>query len=106
MKELLNRLSDNPADWELRASIARQYYEARDFETAVSILAKAPKIPNEENSVIFAATVFSKTNPSHSLALLDQFSDVHVTIPEIEHLKPRISHFDHPRDPIPQASIG
>lgn len=104
MKELLNRLSDNPADWELRASIARQYYEARDFETAVSILAKAPKIPNEENSVIFAATVFSKTNPSHSLTLLDQFSDVHGTSPEIEQLKARISHFDHPRDPIPQAS--
>ena len=103
MKELLNRLSENPADWELRSSIVRQYYEARNFEEAVSILTKAPKIPNEENSVIFAATVFSKTNPSHSLALLGQFSAVHGTSPEIEQLKARISHFDHPRASVPQA---
>ncbi|MBP84213.1 MAG: hypothetical protein CMO61_10265 [Verrucomicrobiales bacterium] len=104
MKELLNRLSENPADWELRVLIVRQYYEARDFDAAVSILAKAPKIPSEENSVLLAATVFSKTSPSHSLTLLDQFSAVHGTSPEIEQLKVRISQFHHPRAPVSQDS--
>ena len=104
MKELLNRLSENPADWELRVLIVRRYYEARDFDAAVSILAKAPKIPSEENSVLLAATVFSKTSPSHSLTLLDQFSAVHGTSPEIEQLKVRISHFHHPRAPVSQDS--
>ena len=69
MTELLNRLSANPADWDLRTSIVRQYYEARDFDMAAKILAQAPKIPSEESSVLFAATVFSKANPSHSLSL-------------------------------------
>ena len=59
MTELLNRLSANPADWDLRTSIVRQYYEARDFDMAAKILAQAPKIPSEESSVLFAATVFS-----------------------------------------------
>ena len=41
MTELLNRLSANPADWDLRTSIVRQYYEARDFDMAAKILAQA-----------------------------------------------------------------
>ena len=101
MTELLNRLSANPADWDLRTSIVRQYYEARDFDMATKILAQAPKIPSEENSVLFAATVFSKTNPSHSLSLLDKFSSVHGTSVEIEQLKTRISHYHHPKNPVP-----
>jgi len=101
MTELLNRLSANPVDWELRSTIVRQYYEARDFEMAANILAKAPKVPSDEHSVLFAATVFSKTNPAHSHTLLDQFSSVHGTSVEIEQLRARrISHPHHPQRPV------
>ena len=104
MTALLNRLSANPADWDLRTSIVRQYYEARDFDMAAKILAQAPKIPSEESSVLFAATVFSKANPSHSLSLLDKFSSVHGTTVDIERLKARISHYHSPKNSVPPAA--
>ena len=71
---------------------------------AAKILAQAPKIPSEESSVLFAATVFSKANPSHSLSLLDKFSSVHGTTVDIERLKARIIQYHRPTNSVPPAA--
>ena len=77
METNLNQLNDSPENWELRSSIAREFYEAGDYPRASELLLEAPEIPGDEDNIVFAATIIGATNVDTALSLLDHFVASH-----------------------------
>lgn len=74
MEEKLIQLNADPANWELRSSIARDLYEAGKLETAAALISQAPEIPGDEDNVLFAATIIGANDPESGVTIIDQFT--------------------------------
>jgi len=73
MERELIRLQTNPKDWHLRCTLASTYYEQRSYELAASLMRAAPTIPEDEQSVIFTATLIGAIDLDGAHEILDPF---------------------------------
>jgi hypothetical protein len=74
MEDQLLELVQSPDNWSLRCSIAQSYYENGNVSGAASLIKGAPSIPQDEDSILFAATILGAESPASGLALIDGFT--------------------------------
>ncbi len=101
MEEDLKRLAANPEDWDLRESVVRSFYDSGQHARASEILYETPWIPQDETSILFAASVFGSTHLAQAEKLLNQYIASNGTSPGIEALRSRLGLSTQRRQPIP-----
>ncbi len=77
MEDQLLQLVQSPDNWSLRCSIAQSYYDNGNIAGAASLIKGAPSIPQDEASILFAATILGAETPASGLALIEGFTATH-----------------------------
>ncbi|MEM9283516.1 MAG: prenyltransferase/squalene oxidase repeat-containing protein [Verrucomicrobiota bacterium] len=101
IEERLRQLEVTPDDWNLRLSVVQSYMEAGDTTGAAHFLVNAPWIPEDEETIVYAAQVFAATNPAQAVKLLDHFLASGNASPRVTRLRSRISGGSQTRKPVP-----
>lgn len=76
MQEIFDALASDPQDWSLRCSLCQRLREAGDLNQAAVVMAAAPEIPGNEESILFAASILGASDPHAGVKLIDQFLDM------------------------------
>jgi hypothetical protein len=77
MEDQLLQLVQAPDNWSLRCSIAQSYYDSGNVSGAASLIKGAPTIPQDEASILFAATILGAETPASGLALIEGYTAKH-----------------------------
>lgn len=87
MEDQLLELVQSPDNWSLRCSIAQSYYDSGNVSGAASLIKGAPSIPQDEASILFAATILGAESPASGLELIDGFTGKNKPSKELKTLR-------------------
>ena len=105
MEDIIKQLQASPENWELRCSVARQFYENEQFDEAARYISEASEIPGGEDDVLFAATILGASDPELGCALLDQFLESNTESAAAQSLKSQLLELQQEDSDIPVARV-